>query len=522
MGPLSNRITFVVSDVARDAEPLAIEPIEHALDARGVRRHVALATNTDARELVSALPLHGLLSAVHLAYTRHRPLRLSADDLWLCIAQGLARHVDANAEALRSRLVRHEGRLLLEVRNDELARDASSPTEWARTVELLCAEVQTHLGGRAALFVADFSITDACARTASQIALLSGVQQYFEYVVRSLCGIPAVTLVGTVDDFRALRTRAQVLHEFDLSWWVEALDPVLAKLEETAAKGPDVAFWQTLYKLVDASGGERVSGWINAFFPYLRDQGAERNPWFAARRSDAETGSEFDLAGLGAFPSGLASAPFVWHRLERADAMRLVAGFVGVQRARDVSDDAVAPALGWAVAPDAPARLFRPLRLHEGPGGVQLTPRDAKSLTSLASLRAQVEGDQLASVTVMLWWCPALTSLAGAAQIDALDTLNLLGCDALTSVETLADARQLRVLQLQQCANLVDVSAIASLTGLEWLLLNHCPKLVDYRAIASLERLTRLDLFGTSVPAGLQGRHEGPEAIARVRAALQA
>jgi hypothetical protein len=52
---------------------------------------------------------HPLIDAVGTAFSQHRPLVLSPDSIWLAIEQGFAHHVAENAEALRHRLVRHEG-----------------------------------------------------------------------------------------------------------------------------------------------------------------------------------------------------------------------------------------------------------------------------------------------------------------------------------------------------------------------------------------------------------------------------
>ena len=53
---------------------------------------------------------NGLISAIHTAWSSHYPLTLTPDIIWLCIAQGLAQHIntDYNAEKLRHLFVEHE------------------------------------------------------------------------------------------------------------------------------------------------------------------------------------------------------------------------------------------------------------------------------------------------------------------------------------------------------------------------------------------------------------------------------
>eukprot|EP00463_Aulacantha_scolymantha_P001046 TRINITY_DN1729_c0_g1_i1.p2 TRINITY_DN1729_c0_g1~~TRINITY_DN1729_c0_g1_i1.p2 ORF type:complete len:83 (-),score=13.11 TRINITY_DN1729_c0_g1_i1:525-773(-) len=50
------------------------------------------------------------VKSVHMAFFGHHPLILSPDIIWQTIAQGLANHVDQNAEELRSKFVSHEGK----------------------------------------------------------------------------------------------------------------------------------------------------------------------------------------------------------------------------------------------------------------------------------------------------------------------------------------------------------------------------------------------------------------------------
>lgn len=54
--------------------------------------------------------------AVHSAFFDHHPLILSPDIIWLTIAQGLAHHIDQNAETLRDKFVYHEGKKDLSTR----------------------------------------------------------------------------------------------------------------------------------------------------------------------------------------------------------------------------------------------------------------------------------------------------------------------------------------------------------------------------------------------------------------------
>src|SRR5437773_1977529 len=73
--------------------------------------------------------IHGFVYAAHLAFDEHYELVLSPDDVWLCIAQGFAQHVEQNAEQLRDRFVRHEGKEQIVVVRDEFVKGSPS-NDW--------------------------------------------------------------------------------------------------------------------------------------------------------------------------------------------------------------------------------------------------------------------------------------------------------------------------------------------------------------------------------------------------------
>ncbi len=495
---------FQVADVAVDRAPL---PTRDATELLGTRGFFAVEAAGASRPFVACPGLHGLLMAAHLAFTGHRPLVLSPDHVWIAIAQGLARHVAAHAEALRPRLVRHQGTLLLEVeRNDWYPGRPGN--DWPGVFDALTGQVRQHLGGRADLCVASFSTTDPVARAASAIVLLDAVQGFFRYGVSSLCGIPEVTLRGTEADWADVRRRARVLGELDLGGWAEALDPWLAEMEAAAGGRPDRTKWLDFYKLEHASGGEEVSGWINVLFPFVGDTGTRQNAWFTG-------GGPLDLPKLGSFPSGLATAPFVWRFPSGALDMSFVAGFVGVHQ--DPSG-AVEPGFGWAVVPRVVARRFQVSQRHDGVKW--LHPLKSQELSSLEGLAAEVA--PYGPFALDLGWCRKLASLAPLQGLGTLQELSIMECDLLTSLDDLRDLPGLRTLHVAQCPNLRDVSALAALDQLENVSLSHCPALTDRSPLAALPRLHTLTVWEKSLPEGVRGRHTAPEAIAAAQRGLRA
>ncbi len=310
--------------------------------------------------LVDRVRFHPLVAAVHQAFMDHLPLSLSPDMIWLTICQGVAHHVNAHAEELRPRLVRHRGRVQIDVRRDDFFK-GSPENPWPEVFCEFSAKVREHVGPAIDLFLPDYSTTGPAERAAAEVVLLDAMQSYFEYTLHTLCGIPAVTLEGTTADWEALSERAEGFAEFGLGRWIGVLRPILRQFVRASQGDVEPAYWRSLYKVNDQSGGPVITGWITAFFPYLKDYrtGHATVPiegFFGEGRTAPEEmlyPSEGPSRGFAhgptieSLPGGLSKAPFRWEYLDRTFEMEFLGGFVGVAQDRDTL--ALRPEIGWAV-----------------------------------------------------------------------------------------------------------------------------------------------------------------------------
>ena len=85
---------------------------------------------------------NAFLAAVHAAFSNHYPLVLSPDVIWICIAQGMAQHINANPEKLRRRFVSHEGKETLTVKND--FKKGSPVNPWPEAFDQFSQEIKKH------------------------------------------------------------------------------------------------------------------------------------------------------------------------------------------------------------------------------------------------------------------------------------------------------------------------------------------------------------------------------------------
>jgi Domain of unknown function (DUF4419) len=283
-------------------------------------------------QMLESVYFHPFVDAFQKAYDGHRSLCLSPDMIWLLIGQGLANHINANAEQLRSKFVEHQGKVVIGVERDDFIKGSPDNT-WDEVFGEFSEAIRKHIGEKTHdLLVPKFSTTGRVERAAAEIVLLDAMQSYFEYGLSTACGIPQIRLEGTVADWQQLLKRTEEMAQFDLEWWVSSLIPILKQFISAAQGNPDKEFWQSAYKLnFPGSGDIYITGWITAFFPYLK--GGRKN--------------ESSSLTTDKIPSGLAKAPFEWNYYGNIFKMEFLGGFVGIQQ--DSYDLFLRPEIGWAI-----------------------------------------------------------------------------------------------------------------------------------------------------------------------------
>ena len=301
---------------------------------------------------VACFGLNGFIEAVHTAYAKHYPLVLSPDHIWTCIVQGFAAHVNQNAEKLRHLFVEHEGKKIIEVERDDFVK--SSPhNPWPEVFPEFSFQIRSHIGEKTHdLLIPTFTTTGPVEKAAAEIVLMNAFKDYFSYRLHTVCGIPQITLEGTVDDWKQLRERALGLAQFDLQWWIDPLKPILDQFVAAVEGHVDKSFWSSIYKQVTiASGGPYISGWIVSLFPYMDTQ---KNHWLKYSWQDWKSRMTERQFGFGAtsdlFPPGVTTTPFIWHYFGQNFKMYFYAGFIGASQ--DPVTLHIHPEIGWAVVDD--------------------------------------------------------------------------------------------------------------------------------------------------------------------------
>jgi hypothetical protein len=377
-------ITFSVDDVKLEGELYPVATLDESLPER-IREGLCFSQGPASVVQVSSfypfVSLHPLVGAVHLAFSEHRPLVLSPDAIWMTIAQGFSAHVQIHAEELRERFVRHAGKKTLKIET-EREPDAAAWTEW---IPQFTSMIRDHVGaGLYRLLLNDFSTTGAVERIASEIGMMDCFSPYFDYEAQCVCGIPEITLTGTVEDWKSIRRRLDVVAEYGLADWIAKLAPVADEWVKTAEGHPDRDFWQCMYMPEETYGTKLVTGWLIRLFPYLDSKG-ERNeslyrpaPQPDQRRRVALWDRTIGAGGtppkesvrrlwlhegikLARFGHGISVARVVVTYIDGRPAKHfdLFGGLIGVTQ--DSSTLALEPRLGWCVRFDRDVTLIKRL-----------------------------------------------------------------------------------------------------------------------------------------------------------------
>lgn len=240
--------------------------------------------NTQLKSMAKDIPdffstgMNGFLASLFYSYHNHLPLRLSPDHVWIAVLQGISAHVNQNSEQLRKKLVAFEGKRDLEATFPDWH---DLPEEWEASFAIfnqlipknILEEVRPLIGP-------SFSTTGNIERHVTNLTVMDFFKQFFNYIVRAGCGIPKVTLTGSVEDWKTLRSAAQKLMDYvEMDWWGKYILPVLDEFVNARDAKLNVKFWDCVYKPVPISisgmlrysdmNESTLAGWMINFCPYV-------------------------------------------------------------------------------------------------------------------------------------------------------------------------------------------------------------------------------------------------------------
>jgi len=213
------------------------------------------------------------LSGLYEAHSKHYPVRISPDNIWLLIVQAFTYHVNSDSEKLRHQFVNFEGKQKLIV----FYNDISDISEVDKNIledfsEQINELMKKYLGEELLeTLTSDFSTTDYNSLIVSKISIMGTFKKYFEYSLRYGCGIPYIILEGTADDYKKILEKAKKLAKYDFNWYIERITEPIQKMIEAKEGNIDTEYFKKIiqkrYYFICVPE-EEISGWITKFIAY--------------------------------------------------------------------------------------------------------------------------------------------------------------------------------------------------------------------------------------------------------------
>ena len=211
---------------------------------------------------------NGFIGAALKAYSNHHRLILSPDEVWIAITTAFGRYVAEREEEFRKFFVQHEGK-------KELIVDGAGSiftVDWDILIGAMSQKIKENTIGDIQEWIEpNFSTTTPLTKTIGSIVLMGTLKNYFKYTFVLSCGLPEVTLLGTLDDWIEIRRKIDRLEEFggELKEWHSLLAPILDQFISSYKGNVDKNFWNRIVNEIGGGSGPRyLSGWILCFVPF--------------------------------------------------------------------------------------------------------------------------------------------------------------------------------------------------------------------------------------------------------------
>eukprot|EP01083_Nonionella_stella_P010707 30466_1 len=318
------------------------------------------------------------------AFNLHYPFKISPNHIFLLILHAIAINVDKNAEQLRDKYVKHEGKMLLTVHRDSrvfVLREQCKTNDWNAVITEFVEQIDANtVTETTELMEANFSDSTTVDVIANKICVMDICKNYFDYkmICVPACGFPKITLSGSKSDWVSLKHKADALlsDKVNKRWgaqWKEALLPLLDRFIGAYDGNIDGLFWNSMIKYgvtereLESSGGGSVyfrkewfSGWFNILFPYVcRSDGTFVNNMYCQRFSKGHdyVGKPEDPGTDGGdikqYPIGLSSAPVEMFYIDAKTEeeylydMKFISGIIGYTQCAKTLE--IEPVTGWLI-----------------------------------------------------------------------------------------------------------------------------------------------------------------------------
>ncbi|WZH47111.1 uncharacterized protein QYS62_008253 [Fusarium acuminatum] len=295
---------------------------------------------------------NGFVWSAYHAYSQHHHLTIRPEDIWFAILTQISFYINANAEDLRSFFVDHEGQRELEVVGLGGMESVNFRGLAKQMAGLISKNVKDpDLGS---WVMPSFSTTSDIDQVVASVLFMGAMQKYFSYTMSLTCGIPSVTLLGDISDWRDILGRLDKLEQLgdEPTQFSNMLRPVLKHMILSFEQPDDpnvMRFWNTIATRNPVSSGtDYITGWITAFC-FWDDKGKPKRH----RAADLLRGISYPRVKIDSVPVGFASVPVKVNDNGKQVKSVMLAGSFGIRgqslsenRQVTVSSDGLAKSRG--------------------------------------------------------------------------------------------------------------------------------------------------------------------------------
>eukprot|EP01084_Bolivina_argentea_P022842 42489_1 len=183
---------------------------KHFLEKLGCKK-IEYLYDFDAEIIKKNDIFHGFARSLDIAYFDHYPLRIKVSHIWLLIMHSLAAHIDVNAEKLRSKYVKHNGKKKLIIDRPEFIK-GSKNNNWTSVINEFNEQIDKYtVDNISKLLENNFSVSSNLDKISTKISLMSACKHYFAYIMRCGCGFHQITLDGNKNDWISLKNKIKII-----------------------------------------------------------------------------------------------------------------------------------------------------------------------------------------------------------------------------------------------------------------------------------------------------------------------
>jgi hypothetical protein len=202
---------------------------------------------------------HNYLEYLAVCWNTHYEVVVSPDFIWFPLLCEVAGIVKADPEQYRSLFSTSDKKEEISIETPELV---------VMPVDLLFSELKRFVPTEADTFIPVFSESTEDYRLAAMTAFADMTSPYYNYSMY-LCGLSAVHLEGTVEDWQKLKVHWGMIRHIigERDGYFAGVEGIIDQIINQF-DSPSPEFWNSMFRLERCGSGSQVEveGWITEFF----------------------------------------------------------------------------------------------------------------------------------------------------------------------------------------------------------------------------------------------------------------